>query len=151
MVQQIIADESRDFETEMGKLLVHFVRSSGMSTEPAGETLHALLLKLLKMRCMWKLWSCRKMFAQTHESAPAVLFDWRHTSIQDFLRLLAAREISVLERDILSQIDNYPFKTTEERVMKWFLLWQMLLIYFQSMDLTLGQQETNSAPISYPG
>ncbi len=146
-----MADESRDFETEMDKLLVHFVRSSGISIDPAGETLHALLKKLLRMRCMWKLWSCRKMFAQTHESAPAVLFDWRYASIQDFLRLLAAREISVLERDILRQIDNYPFKTAEERVMKWFLLWQMLLIYFQSMDLTLGQEETNSTLASNPG
>ena len=91
------------------------------------------------------------MFAQTHLSPRAVPFDSRYTSIQDLLRLLAAREISVLERDILGLIENYPFKTDNELVMKWFLLWQMFLTYRQSLDLTLGQEATNSASISYPG
>ncbi|KAK3906763.1 hypothetical protein C8A05DRAFT_11464 [Staphylotrichum tortipilum] len=151
MVQQIRADGSQDFETEMDKLLVHFVHPLGMRAELTCPTPKALLTKLLRMRCMWKLWSCRQMFVQTHPRSPAVPFDLRYASIQDFLRLLAAREISVLEHQILGEIDNHPFKADNELVMKWFLLWQMLLIYRQSLDLTLGQEETNSAPVSYPG
>jgi hypothetical protein len=151
MVQQIMTDGSQDFEPEMDKLLVHFVRASANSTEPAGQKLNALLTKLLRMRCLWKLWSCKQMFAQTHLSPRAVPFDSRHASIQDCLRFVAARAIWRLEHDILGQIENYPSKTTNELVMKWFLLWQLFLIYRQSLDLTLGQEATNSALISYPG
>ncbi|KAK4128703.1 hypothetical protein N657DRAFT_36428 [Parathielavia appendiculata] len=173
--EQIKADGRADFEAEMDKLLLELVRrqEEGMplpsqhadSPYKATQMPESLLPNLLKMRCMFRIWSCKQLFAH-QEGSPALPFDLRLASVQDYLRYLAARRISELERNILPELEKY-FSSKEKSssrskqekdttsavrpgldVMRWFLSWQMILIYRQSLGWVLDQQQqTDAAPI----
>jgi hypothetical protein len=155
MEQQIEAETRSDFEAEMDRLLLRFVRrpSTGMCSE--WLELKPLASDLLKMRCMWKVWSCKQLFGRTTLSSRATFapMNWRFASIQDSLRVLAAQAISEAERRILPEIQKLATKTKTDdtNVMKWLLLWQMILIYRQSLSWMLGQEQTNAAPLPLAG
>lgn len=153
MEQQIQAETKTDFEAEMDKLLLQLVRRPQPGTQWDGQQLLGpLLSNIFEMRCMWRLWSCKQFFVRQQPGSQAFPLDLQFVSIQDFLRLFAAQAISELERKILPVIDKCCINTKKDPlVMKWFLLWQMILIYRQSLSCVLGQQQTNSAPIPIQG
>jgi hypothetical protein len=164
MEQQILAEaESKTgFEPEMDKLLLGFARRSRARLQQERHQIpEPLLSNLLRMRCMWKIWSCKQLFFRQQPGSPAVPFDLRFASIQDSLRLLAGQAISELERRIMPQVETYlaqketapcePAMRPATHVMKWVLLWQLILIYRQSLNWMLEQQQTNAAPISIAG
>lgn len=169
MEEQILAEKSTDFETQMDKLLCCFVRRLERGAPPEGEhisMLHqtaqiteTLLSKILKMRCMWKVWSCKQFFVRKHPGArwqPISPFDSSFASVQASLRQLAAEAISQLERQILSELAAYIAKGPARDVRKWLLLWQLILLYRQSLRWMLEQQlseqqRTNAAPIAIGG
>jgi hypothetical protein len=167
MREQIEADTRADFEAEMDKLLLELVRrqEEALLGQHAG-TLHqmaqipeGLLSNLLKMRCMWKVWSCKRLFARQQPGSPAFPFDLRLASVQDFLRFSSARRISELEREVLPELDRYlsrkdksPAAGPGVDVMRWLLSWQMILIYRQSLGWVLHQQQqTDAAPTPIAG
>ncbi|KAH6650641.1 hypothetical protein F5144DRAFT_598080 [Chaetomium tenue] len=155
MEQQILAETGMDFEAEMDRLLVRFVRQARMNLRPAGQQMAgALLSDLFQLRCMWKVWGCKQLFFREQLESRGLPFDLRFEAIQDSLRRFASQKISELERNILPEIDKYiPGKetsrpaATETDVMKWFSSWQLMLTYRQSWSWVLEQQQTNAAPI----
>ncbi|KAL2023224.1 hypothetical protein VTK56DRAFT_3347 [Thermocarpiscus australiensis] len=172
MERQILAENGSDFEAHMDKLLVCFVRrsesvlrSEGQQlgrTNKTGQVYLTLMSNLLKMRCMWKIWSCKQLFARQHPGAQRVVrLESEFASIQDSLRLFAAQALSELERRIIRDIETHVLKQDTNRVAsttrlniditKWLLLWQMMLIYRQSLSWTLQQEQTDAAPIPIAG
>lgn len=159
--QQIISENSIDFEAQMDKLLIEFVPRVGNSH---GQHIEALLLDLLKMRCMWKIWSCKQLvFWQQPGGQPISPFDLRLSSIHDSLRLLAAQKISELERNITSNIETHLLGNKKDTargaqpthprldITKWLLLWQIILMYRQSLGWMLQQEPNNAAPFHPEG
>ncbi|KAL2258240.1 hypothetical protein VTK26DRAFT_8527 [Humicola hyalothermophila] len=157
MEQQIQFETGLDFETQMDKLLLRFV--CGKYT-PSEQPLATLLANILKMRCMWKVWSCKQLYHREQLGVvPGTEFDFRFASIQDSLRLYAAQAISELERKVIGDIDALILnkkdagrvpqpKRCRLDIAKWLLLWQVILIYRQSLSWMLQQQQTNhAAPI----
>ncbi|KAK4105579.1 hypothetical protein N658DRAFT_417734 [Parathielavia hyrcaniae] len=179
MREQIEADTRADFEAEMDKLLLELVRrqEEGMplpgqhaGSPYQGTQLPASLLpNLLKMKSMYKIWSCKQLFAR-QGGPPPLPFDLRLASVQEVLRYLAAQRISELERNILPELEKYcsskeksSARSKKEKdtpsavrpgmdVMRWFLSWQMILIYRQSLGWVLDQQQqTDAAPVPIAG
>ncbi|KAK3695112.1 hypothetical protein B0T22DRAFT_454394 [Podospora appendiculata] len=162
---QILFEERIDFETRMEKLLRSYVRSNGLEKAITSEqrclkivqTQKTLMLNLLKMRCMWKVKSCKEFFV-ARPGEKAVALPQNLTSIQDHLRLFAEQAMSTLERDVLKDIDTYLFVTDirkEEQVLSaavniamWISLWQIILLYRRSLLWALYQQGTKSAPVT---
>lgn len=156
MEQHIRAETKTDFEAEMDKLLLKFVRPQSEPKWDGQQLLGPLLSNILEMKCMWKLWSCKQFFIREQPDSPAFPVNLQFVSIQDSLRLFAAQAISELERKILPVIDKCCVDGKKDGkkdtpVMKWVLLWQMILIYRQSLSCVLGQQQTNAAPIPIEG
>jgi len=161
MEQQIMAEKRMDFEAEMDRLLVGFVRQARTKMRPVGQQMAGeLLSNLFQMRCMWKIWGCKQLFFweqtefQGQTEFRGLPFDLRFEAIQDSLRRFAGQKISELERKILPEIDKYIAgketsrpAATEIDVMKWFSSWQLMLTYRQSWNWVLEQQQTNAAPI----
>lgn len=156
--QQILSENSTGFEAEMDRLLVWYENRLGHSL---ALPINTLLVNLSRMRCMWKLWSC-KLFVRPHAASPSVSpFDLRLASVQESLRLFAAQKISELERRIVSDIETHLLKKDTARgaqplrprlnITKWLLLWQIILMYRQSLSWMLQQESTNAAPIHIAG
>lgn len=159
MTHQIQSETATDFETQMDKLLLSFV--SGQKNA-IGQPFEALLANILRMRCMWKVWSCKQLYHRGREGVPGIEFDFRLASIQDSLRLHAAQVVSELERKIVADVETHILKKDTGRaappmrsridIAKWLLLWQTILIYRQSLSWMLQQQQTNhAAPIPISG
>lgn len=159
MEQQILAETVMDFEAEMDRLLVRFVRQARMNMRPAGQQMTGgLLSNLFQLRCMWKVWGCKQLFFREKPESRGLPFDLRFEAVQDSLRRFASQKISELERNILPEIDKYISgketsrpAATEIDIMKWFSLWQLMLTYRQSWSWVLEQQQTNAAPIPIEG
>ncbi|AEO70465.1 uncharacterized protein THITE_122731 [Thermothielavioides terrestris NRRL 8126] len=165
--QQIEAEIGGNFEAEMDKLLLKFVRRMQTNTWLDGQQLSipdTLLPNLLKMRCMWKVWSCKQLFLRQQLGSPAYQFGLNMSSIQDSLRLQAARIISELERKVVDDIEKtFLLKNKKDaarpspemrrtvEVTRWLLLWQVILIYRQSLSLVMEQQQTNAEPLPVAG
>jgi hypothetical protein len=161
MEQQILLESRTDFEAEMDRLLVEFVRQARTKIRSAGQQMiGGLLWNLFQMRCMWKVWGCKQLFYRQQLDAQGVPFDLQFEGIQDSLRRFAGQKISELERKILPEIDKYiggkdtsrkDGGATEMDIMKWFSSWQLMLTYRQSWSWVLEQQQTNAAPIPIEG
>lgn len=153
--RQIEAEPRRDFEAEMDRLLLGVVRRAETGPYPNWLGLEPLASDILKMRCMWKVWSCKQLFGRTCLSSRETFgpFELRFAAIQDSLRMCAAQAISELERKILPEIQKLAIKakTDDADVMKWLLLWQMMLVYRQSLGWMWRQEQTNAAPVHLAG
>jgi hypothetical protein len=160
MEEQIQAEDSTNFEAELDRLLLRFVRRPHTTMPQGGQripVIETLLSNLLRMRCMWKVWSCKQLFFRQQPGSVGAPLETQVSSIQDSLRLYAAQAISELERKVVSDIETYLVKKDAVRtvsamratldVMKWLLLWQLILIYRQSLNLVMEQQQTNAAPL----
>jgi hypothetical protein len=113
---------------------------------------------------MWKVWSCKQLFLRQQLGSPAYQFGLNMSSIQDSLRLQAARIISELERKVVDDIEKtFLLKNKKDaarpspemrrtvEVTRWLLLWQVILIYRQSLSLVMEQQQTNAEPLPVAG
>jgi hypothetical protein len=164
MEEQILTERRTDFEAQMDKLLVKFVRRSATTMPLDGQCpqiFETLLSNLLKMRCMWKVWSCKQFFVWS--GSRLFPLDLSLASVQDSLRLYAAQAISELERKIIREIELHLVKREKEanrpppemrtpcNISKWLLLWQVILIYRQSLSFVMEQQQTNAAPLPITG
>jgi hypothetical protein len=123
------------------------------------KTQTSLMQNVLKMRCMWKIWSCRQLFIrQAHKAGAANV---RLVAIEEHLRQHAEQAMSQLEREVLEDIDKYRIEHPNDKIKKedrpmlwtalnittWALLWQMILIYRQTYSRMVYQEQTDSAPI----
>jgi hypothetical protein len=142
--QLIVADPTTGFEPEMDRLLVSFVRQPQAGLQAKW---HSPLSDLLAMRCMWKVWSCKQLFWRRHPKSPATAFNFRASLIHDALRLFAAQALSERERKLLGEVHALFFPKKEEKetdganIVKWLLLWQMILVYRQSLIWMLAQEK----------
>ena len=158
--EQILSENSTDFEAQMDKFFLQFVSQTGKSH---GQHMEKLLADLLKMRCMWKIWSCKQLFVRPQPGSRQVSsFNLPLAPVQDFLRLFAAQKISELEWSIVSDIDTHLLNKKDSArgvqplrsrldITKWLLLWQLILMYRQSLRWMLQQEQTNAAPIHIAG
>jgi len=146
MEQQLLAESGNGFETVMDRFLFQMVSRAAAHKQPEA----ALLSNLLEMRCLSRLWSCKQLYFRQQPGSQAFPFDLRFASIQESLRLFAAQATSGLERKILPELDNFRAKK-DTSVTKWLVLWQMMLIYRQSLSWVLEQQQTDAAPLSIEG
>lgn len=125
------------------------------------NTQNELLKNILSMRCMWKVWSCDKFEITLAENGSPLPRGCDVSAIQDHLHSAAEQALSSLEKTILRDMDRYlsPSDIKEDRpvlrsamnVALWVILWQMILLYRQSVIRTLVQQaldqkEANAAP-----
>ena len=150
MEQQIAVETATGFEAAMDKLLLRVVRQPRIGMLANWQI--PLLSELLMMRCMWKLWSCKQLFARLRPGSQAFPLDVRVSTIQDSLQSFAAQAISERERKILHGTQQLFFEkkdkdTDEVTIVKWILLWQMMLLYRRSLSWTSAQAQ----PFSLPG
>ena len=143
MEQQIAAETETGFEAAMDKLLLKVVRQ--LQAGMLANWQLPLLSELLMMRCMWKVWNCKQLFCRLSPESQAFLLDVRTSTIQDSLQSFAAQAISERERKILHGIQllvvdkkDKGKETDEVIVVKWLLLWQMMLLYHQSLSWVLA-------------
>jgi hypothetical protein len=143
-------DDQNDFESQMDKLL-RLVVNQQKGEDP-------LLSTLLEMKCMWRILCCKNFVLEPH-----VLRVQDATCVEGALRQHAAESIARLEGKVLNEIDPYlkkdqgkcdqrqPGETAKNggtREMKytrkfyrWLGLWQMLLIYRQSLVWVREQEK----------
>ena len=150
MERQIATETATGFEAAMDRLLLRVVRQPQTGMQAKWQI--PLLSELLMMRCMWKVWSCKQLFVRLHPESQAFPLDVRVSTIQDSLLSFAAQAISERERKILRGIQQLFFEkkdkdTDEMTIIKWLLLWQMMLLYRQSLSWMLAQAQ----PFSLPG
>lgn len=136
----LLGENRTDFEVHMDKLL------RGWSAHRRGQR---PLAELRKMKCMWKVWSCKQFFVRQEPESQPIPFDMQFASIQDSLRLLAAGKISELERKVIEAIPEHIVKkeATDALITMWIVLWQMIFIYRQALRGMLEQEQTNAAPL----
>ncbi|KAM7209037.1 hypothetical protein V8F20_000646 [Naviculisporaceae sp. PSN 640] len=179
---QITSDEKNDFESWLEELHLRFVhgncldsafrydeRTPRTNSKPLSnpnrkliETQQDLLKNIMALRCMWKVWSCEKFDVRTANNSPLPP-NWDVSAIVDYIQRVAEQKLSSLEKTVLRDIDRYlsPLEIRDDRpvfksamnVATWIILWQMILIYRQSVIRTLVQQERdqkepNAAPPS---
>ncbi|KAJ4297241.1 hypothetical protein N0V88_004159 [Collariella sp. IMI 366227] len=162
--KQILCGENTGFEAEMDSLLSKFVRRHEAAPLLVDKPHEEFLSKLLEMRCMWKVWSCNRLFFRKQPGSPAFEFDSRVASIQESLRAVAARRISQLEQEVLSHVETHVVKARKDEkgaekrvasdpkmqctrdIVKWLSLWQIILMYRQSLRWVLEQQQQADAP-----
>ncbi|KAK0670718.1 hypothetical protein QBC41DRAFT_317186 [Cercophora samala] len=156
-----------DFESLLNHFHIHHVHSEGlkraMDRENGGKWVKAvesqktLLSDLLDLKLMWKIWSCKDFFGRSQELGATHPLGLHFSSVQSWLRYTAAMAMSRLEKSILEVFDEYLKKdaaglTAATRpileVSRWVSLWQMILIYRQSLRLL---QEHNEAEPYVPG
>ncbi|KAH6619223.1 hypothetical protein B0J18DRAFT_238567 [Chaetomium sp. MPI-SDFR-AT-0129] len=162
--QQIRADKRTDFEAEMDKLLLELdCRRRAGGRDNKGQLLEPLLSKIFSMRCMWRIWSCERLVFRERPGSPPLPFDDRFELIQDSLRVRTGRRISELEREIISELEVYIAQKEPKEVspgpkptrgaapvIKWVLLWHMMLLYRQSIHWLLEQQQTKATTTADP-
>ncbi len=146
MEQQIAAETDTGFEATMDRLLLRVVRQPQAGMLAKWQV--PLLSELLMMRCMWKVWNCKQLFYRLSPESQAFPLDVRTSTIQDSLQSFAAQAISERERKILHGIQllivdkkDKGKETDEVTVVKWLLLWQMMLLYCQSLSWMLAPAE----------
>ncbi len=135
MEEQIATEPATSFEAEMDRLLLSFVRQSQAGIETKWQ---ASLSDMLRMRCMWKVWTCKQLFFRPDPKSQGTPFNARVSSIHNSLRSVAAQALSEYERKLLCGIDLFIFQKKDkdmevETIVKWLLLWQMMLLYRQSL------------------
>ncbi|KAK4202239.1 hypothetical protein QBC40DRAFT_276804 [Triangularia verruculosa] len=116
-----------------------------------------LLSDLLDFKLMWKIWSSKDLFGRQQEAGAGRPLGLQFSSVQNWIRCTAAKAISRLEKKILDAFDEFLKKdaaglTAATRpileVSRWLSLWQMILIYRQSLR---SLQEHNEAEPYVPG
>lgn len=162
-----IDDRIDDFESLLNQFHIHHVRGEGlkraMDRATAGKPIKSvesqkkLLSNLLELKLMWKIWSCKDFFGRRQEAGAGRPLGLQFSSVQSWLRFTAASAISRLEKNILGVFDEYLKKdaagsTTATKpileLSRWVSLWQMILVYRQSLRLL---QEHNEAEPYVPG
>ncbi|KAK3341564.1 hypothetical protein B0T25DRAFT_616842 [Lasiosphaeria hispida] len=173
--EQMEAERNPSFESSIETLLLTFVQHDGLQNALSLEgkqidsksirfarEQQAWMKKLLDMRCMWKVWRCRQFYIrrtlaspEMHNSSP------RFQAIQDHLHRRAEHAISSLEKSVLGGIDRLlvPFSIKKEHqylqsalnISMWVSMWQLILIYRQSLSQMLIDQPRYSAPVFIEG
>ncbi|KAK4174073.1 hypothetical protein QBC36DRAFT_334437 [Triangularia setosa] len=160
-------DRPDDFEPLLNRFHISHVSGEGLKKaidrENTGkwikvvESQKKLLSDLLDLKLMWKIWSCKDFFGRPQEAGAGRPLGLQFSSVQSWLRYTAAMAISRLEKNILEVFDEYLKKdaaglTAATRsileVSRWVSLWQMILVYRQSLRLL---QEHNEAEPFVPG
>ncbi|KAK3329044.1 hypothetical protein B0H66DRAFT_11384 [Apodospora peruviana] len=154
---QILFENKQDFESCHEKLLQSYVETNGLQKAPR-DTQTKLLEKVLRMRCMWKVWSCERFVIRTADDSP-LPGSWDVSVVQDYLHRVAEQALSIVEKNILADLDKYlsPISPGDTKanismyIAMWMILWQMILLYRQSLERTLRhqelrQQQPNAAP-----
>lgn len=165
------SDEKYDFESCLEKLHLWFVQSNCLESAVKSDertakidgkptlshrpwkvikTQQDLLKNIQSMRCMWKVWSCERFDIRTTDNSPLPP-NWDVSAIEGHIQRVAEQALSSLEKTILRDMDRYlsPSDIREDRpvlksamnVASWIILWQMILLYRQSVIRTLVQQE----------
>ena len=152
MEQQIAAETATGFEAAMDRLLLRVVRQPQAGMLAKWQV--PLLSELLMMRCMWKVWNCKQLFCRPSPESQPFPLDVRTSTIQDSLQSFAAQAISERERKILQGTQQLFFEkkdkdTAEVAVVKWLLLWQLMLLYRRSMGWMLAQAQPFSLSGSF--
>ncbi|KAK0748105.1 hypothetical protein B0T21DRAFT_276817, partial [Apiosordaria backusii] len=156
-----------DFESLLNHFHICHVNGKGLERaidrETAGKRIKVvdnqkkLLSDLLDLKLMWKIWSCKDFFGRQQEAGAGRPLGLQFSSVQNWLRYTAATAMSRLEKNILEVFDEFLKKdaaglTAATRpileVSRWLSLWQMILVYRQSLRLL---QEHNEAEPFVPG
>ncbi|KAK4170271.1 hypothetical protein QBC43DRAFT_305725 [Cladorrhinum sp. PSN259] len=149
---QMLWEGSSSLESCMNQFHIHHV-NSGMASQIA-QGQRDLMSKVLEMKAMWKIWSCKELFVRWEEGSNQVVpLGVQFSSIQDRLRFISGKEISALEGEVLKGLDGYLKKesgrpATSLNIARWLSLMQMISIYRQSLNWMLQQEHTDTAPLA---
>ncbi|KAK3996852.1 hypothetical protein QBC44DRAFT_316701 [Cladorrhinum sp. PSN332] len=144
---QMRLENSSGFETCIDQFHIQHVQNGAKSQIAQGQK--DLVSKVLEMKAMWRIWSCKELFVRREkDNSPVQPF-----AIQDRLRFIAGKEISELEDCILAGFEGYLKKEagrppTMLNVARWLSLMQMISIYRQSLKWMLQQEHTDTAPLA---
>jgi len=172
---RLVMNHHDGFESCIERLLVSFVDGNALQhviTAETGtqavnpttvsfvESQVAWLKKLLRMRCMWEVWRCRKFYISGSSTFfPPELYQ----AVQEYLHQYAAESISELEKDVLKELDKlvsaqngvrsaeYPLLWSAHNIAMWMSLWQLIFVYRQSLKEMFYQQPADAAPILISG
>ncbi|KAK0657619.1 hypothetical protein B0T16DRAFT_453058 [Cercophora newfieldiana] len=143
------ASANRSFDSLLQQLLAVFVEGGALDLEPSSSSVFVgfqreWMKKLLRMRCMWNAWSCRKFYVRDINGQ---LVQDSTQPIHEYLHRYAGQKISELEKDILKEIDKLQngIKVGDSapllsayHVGVWISLWQLALMYRHSSGASLG-------------
>ncbi|KAK4231709.1 hypothetical protein QBC38DRAFT_465361 [Podospora fimiseda] len=140
-------ENSEGFETCLDQFHIQHVQNGAKS--PLAQGQNNLLSKVLDMKAMWRIWSCKELFVRRESNNSPV----QSFAIQDRLRFIAGKEISELEDSILGGFEGYLKKEAGRPAMmlnvaRWLSLVQMISVYRQSLKWMLQQEHTDTAPLA---
>jgi hypothetical protein len=132
--KQLESSASQSFDSLVQQLLLALDHANSLvSGRFSVNSQEHWLSKLLKMRCMWNVWSCKKFYAR---DARGQLLQDSALAVQDYLHRYAGGTISQLEKDVLRELDKLQTGIKgDNHVDAWVALWQLLFMYRQSASL----------------
>ncbi|KAK3383264.1 hypothetical protein B0T24DRAFT_42091 [Lasiosphaeria ovina] len=163
---QVLTESEKGFQACVEELLQGYERNNTLDKAAGNflehkkhKILKRLMLNLLHMMHMWKIWSSGPfVIRQVLDNGNGQPTSMGFQSIQNHLRRHAEQAMSSLERHILGDIDGYLSSTESGKedtslssvlqVAMWVSLWQIILIYRESLgsmsprQQTLGSDET---------
>ncbi|KAK4454657.1 hypothetical protein QBC34DRAFT_138490 [Podospora aff. communis PSN243] len=132
--RQLESNASQNFDSLIQQLLIALDHTNSLVFGSFSVMYQEHWLnKLLRMRCMWNVWSCKKFYVR--DSRGQLLAD-STLAVHDYLNGYAGGTISQLEKDVLRELDRLQ-KVTKgyNHTDVWVALWQLLLMYRQSASL----------------
>jgi hypothetical protein len=132
-IKQLESSANQSFDSLIQQLLTALDHANSLGIESVSvKSQREWLSKLLRMRCMWNVWSCKKFYAR--DSRGQLLTD-STLAVQDYLHRYAGGTISQLEKDVLGELDKLQTGIkgdTRDHVDVWVALWQLVFTYQQS-------------------
>ncbi|KAK0731622.1 hypothetical protein B0H67DRAFT_639991 [Lasiosphaeris hirsuta] len=171
---QMGAERNESFESCIENLLLAFVQNDGLqkalnlearkpddASAKFAKDQQTWMKKLLDMRSMWKVWRCKQFYIRVASHGMVATSSPVLQPIQDHLRRRAEHAISSLEKSVLEGIDRFlaPFGIKGEHrylqsalnISIWVSMWQLILIYRQSLSQMLIDQPGYPAPVFIDG
>ncbi|KAK0734007.1 hypothetical protein B0T26DRAFT_632329 [Lasiosphaeria miniovina] len=157
---QVLTESEKDFQACVEGLLQGYERNNTLDKAAGNflehkkhKILKRLMLNLLHMMQMWKIWSSGPfVIRQVLDNGNGKPTSMGFQSIQNHLRRHAEQAMSSLERHILGDIDGYLSSTESGKedtslssvlqVAMWVSLWQIILIYRESLGSMSPRQQT---------
>ena len=164
-------DTKADFESRVVQLLMAHIQRDNLGKLKSEyydgcssviDAQRTLMDNLLKLSCMWSVWSCGRFYMRT--ARDPTVYPSSHCyyqAIHDYLRLHAGEAISIFERHALESMEKVISQTQIRKkdqpawstlnVSLWVTLWQLILIYRRTLGHLSYDGSTNAVPASVSG
>ncbi|KAK1835542.1 hypothetical protein QBC39DRAFT_368054 [Podospora conica] len=166
----IEGDRSSSFEPALDRFLMSLEQNRGLDEAcrlqnkpnvPLSfvESQKECVRRLLKMKCMWRIWGKPLFFRAREDQAGREMGSSLHFQpVQDYLHQLAGQAVSEAEKDVLKEVDRllapisirkgeYRILWSALNVVAWTSLWQLMLVYRSTLRM-FSEGQISKTPTS---